>query len=128
MQTAVVFFKDKKAYVPLLIWINTMPLEAKAKCLAKLELLQEYGHSLRRPHVDYLRDGIYELRIRYFSVQYRILYFFNKEVGIVISHGIKKEAKVPAQEIDLAVSRKSLVQSNKNLHIYQEIGYEKKSK
>jgi hypothetical protein len=32
---------------------------------------------LRRPHADYLEDGIYELRWRNGTVQYRILYFFH---------------------------------------------------
>lgn len=50
--------------------------QAHAKCLVKLGRLEELGHELRRPEADYLRDDIHELRVRFQSVNYRMLYFF----------------------------------------------------
>jgi len=68
-----------------------------------LSRLEEHGNNLHRPMADYLGDDIYELRTRTMSGQIRLLNFFYHRNKIVISHGIKKEAKVPSSEIKKAV-------------------------
>ena len=40
-----------------------MPLKVQDKCYLLLERLREMGHELRWPEADFLRDGIYELRV-----------------------------------------------------------------
>ncbi|MBZ0255569.1 type II toxin-antitoxin system RelE/ParE family toxin [bacterium] len=100
------FYKEDDGTVPLLAWFDGLPGKALDKCTAKIERLEEQGHNLRRPEADYLRDGIYELRVRFQSVNYRILYFFHERAAVILSHGVTKERKVPPGEIDLAVSRK----------------------
>lgn len=70
------------------------------KCLHRIERLKEMGHMLRRPEADFLRDGIYELRVRHLNVNYRLLYFFHGQAISIISHGLTKEAEVPLKEID----------------------------
>lgn len=72
-----------------------------------INLLAEMGYTLRRPHVDMLEDGIYELRIRLQRRQFRILYFYFYQDKIVLSHGLKKEAKVKKAEIDKAKRHRS---------------------
>ena len=74
-----------------------------------MRLLATSGHELRRPAADMLREGIYELRPSYASVQYRILYFFHGRDVVVLSHGVTKQQKVPAVEIERALLRKRLV-------------------
>jgi phage-related protein len=74
-----------------------------------MRLLATSGHELRRPAADFLRDGIYELRASHGAVQYRILYFFHGRDVVVLSHGITKNQKVPAGEIERAIARKQLV-------------------
>jgi phage-related protein len=74
--------------------------------LRMLDLLREFGNELRRPHVDFLENGIYELRIRVKHKQFRLLYFYFFQEKIIISHGIRKEAKVPASEIRKAITHK----------------------
>jgi hypothetical protein len=54
-------------------------LKARLKCFARIERLRELGHDIRRPEADFLRDGIYELRVSLSHVQYRILYSFHAE-------------------------------------------------
>lgn len=67
-----------------------------------LDLLQELGNQLRRPHADFLKDGIYELRIPVKRKQFRLLYFYFYRGTIVISHGLRKEAKVKTSDIEKA--------------------------
>ena len=90
--------------------------KAQAKCLVKLGRLEQMGHELRRPEADYLRDDIYELRVRFQSVNYRMLYFFHGRTAAVVSHGIVKEKEVPPKEIDLAVKRKRVFEANPEAH------------
>ena len=72
---------------------------------------------LRRPEADYLRDGIYELRVKVQGVNYRMLYFFHGRVAIVLSHGIvKQEAAVPLTEIERVKPRKLAFDANPRLH------------
>ncbi len=68
-----------------------------------IKKLEQYGHELRRPHVDYLRDDIWELRISK-KRQIRLLYFFFQGRKIIITHGfIKKSKKVSDTEINRAI-------------------------
>ena len=68
----------------LLDWLDGLVSKAQIKCLAKLRRLEELGHELRRPEADYLRDGVYELRVGLEGVNYRILYFFHGKEAVVI--------------------------------------------
>jgi hypothetical protein len=51
-----------------------------------IRLLENFGHELRRPHADFLRDGIYELRPTSQNVNYRILYAFVGKQAAIVSH------------------------------------------
>ena len=85
----------------------------------RIERLEERGHELRRPEADYLRDGVYELRVRHKSVNYRMLYFFHDQTAVV-SHGLTKEDVVPNREIDLAMSCNAKFKQDPEKHTYKE--------
>ena len=85
----------------------------------KIERLAELGHQLRRPEAGFLRDGIYELRVRYRRVNYRMLYFFHERMAI-ISHGLTKEGTVPDTEIELAITHKGEFAQDPQKHTYKE--------
>jgi hypothetical protein len=111
-----VFRPGQSADPPLINWLNELErTESKAysKCLARILMLHQHGHELRRPSADILRDGIHELRIHHDSVNYRILYFFSGKDVACLAHGITKEKKVPDAEIDRAVQRKKLVEKDR---------------
>src|SRR5208283_3487057 len=102
----VIFYKERDGFIPMQEWLKSLPAKSQDKCVFKLELLKESGHELRRPHADYLRDGIYELRVKHGKVNHRMLYFFFGGSAVVISHGLTKEARVPTADVDRAVDRK----------------------
>jgi phage-related protein len=112
----VVFFREDEETVPVRDWLDGIPKKAQAKCLVKLARLEELGHQLRHPEADYLRDDIYELRVRFHSVNYRMLYFFHGRTAAIVSHGISKEEQVPPREIDLAIRRKQLFEADPEGH------------
>jgi len=116
----IIFFKDEKGNCPLLSWFDELPKAIENKARVRIEELERRGHELRRPLADYLRDGIYELRWRHQSVNYRILYFFHGRSAVVLSHGLTKEDIVPPREIDLAIRHKEIFERNPETHSLEE--------
>jgi len=119
-KTNVIFYKEDDGSVPILEWLDSLQEKALDKCTVRIERLKELGHELRRPEADFLRDGIYELRIGLQHVNYRMLYFFHGRTAAVVSHGLVKEAEVPAKEIEKAVERKRKFEKNPKTHAYEE--------
>jgi phage-related protein len=116
-----VLFRESNGTVPIVEWLEGLPGKAQTKCIAWLERLRDRGHELRRPDADYLRDGIYELRIGLHGINYRILYFYHGREAVVVSHGLKKESVVPTNEIDRAVRRMNEFLSDPNAHGHGEL-------
>ena len=117
--TEVIFYREEDGTVPLVDWLDDLPAKAQDKCLARLVRLGELGHELRRPEADFLRDGIYELRVSLRGLQYRMLYFFHGNIAAVVSHGLVKEQKVPPKDIDRAVERKKQFSANPKRHTFK---------
>ena len=67
--------------------------------------IHEQGYDLRRP-AENLGNGLYELRVKFYRLNYRMLYFFHGRDAAVVSHGLTKESVIPTGEIKLALERK----------------------
>ncbi len=117
--TKVVFYREDDGTVPLLDWLDSLSARAKAKCRLRLARLTEFGHQLRRPEADYLRDDVYELRVSLQGINYRMLYFFHGTTAVVLSHGLVKKRAVPAKEIDAAVVRSRRFEQDPKRHIHE---------
>lgn len=73
LHTQVVFYCDGNGRSSVFEWLKdlrTSDPRAWAKCRARIEQLAMFGHTLRRPATDFLRDGIRELRVRSGNVQF----------------------------------------------------------
>ena len=121
--TRVVFFTPEDGSCPLLAWLDRLPAKAQDKCIVRIERLTEMGYELRRPEADFLRDGIYELRVTFQSVNYRMLYFFHRRTA-VISHGLTKERQVSDREIELAIRHRELFEKDPARYTYEEPEHE----
>jgi phage-related protein len=115
-----ILYRESDGSVPLLEWFDLLPPKVVDKCRVWLRRLRDQGHELRRPDADYLRDGIYELRVGFRGVNYRMLYFYSGRQVAVVSHGIVKERVVPPKEIDLAVRRMNRFRANPASHSHVE--------
>ena len=111
----VVFFATDEGLSPVLEWLDSLPTKVQNKCIVRIERLAQLGYELTRPEADYLRDGVYELRVRRQRVNYRRLYFFH-EGRAVISHRLTKESRVPPGEIDRTIVRKALFSEDPDGH------------
>jgi len=117
----VIFYQEKDGTAPALDWLKelrTTDAKAFTKCRAALARLALLGHELRRPEADYVRDEIYELRVRRGSVNYRLLYFFHGQTTSVVAHGLTKETAVPTVDINRAITRKSAFLANPATHTF----------
>ena len=119
-KTKVVFYREEDGTVPVLDWLDGLPDKVKAKCRVRIERLKWLGHELRRPAADYLRDGIYELRVSYQGVNYRMLYFFHGTTVAVVSQGLVKERIIPTIEIKKAIERKKKFERDPKRHTLEE--------
>jgi phage-related protein len=118
-----VFYKEADGEVPVLDWLRTLrrrDRRAYAACIARIQRLAVLGHELRRPEADYLRDGVYELRIRRGRVQYRLLYCFHGQRLAVLVHTLTKEGQVPPADIERAIRRKDAFAQDPETHSYAE--------
>jgi phage-related protein len=100
---------------PVLAWLDSIPDNPRDKLFYRVRRLEQSGHELRRPESDFLRDGIYELRVRSQHVNYRLLYFFHQKEA-VIAHGCTKEKNVDDRDINRAIQRKSQYGQNPKAH------------
>jgi len=119
--TKAVLFQEADGSVPLVEWLAGQTKRMRAKCIAAIRRLGELGHEMHRPGADYLRDGIYELRLALGGIRYRVLYFFHGRTTVVLSHGFAKgQSKVPHSEIEQAIRRKNLYTGNPDVHTVKD--------
>jgi phage-related protein len=122
-QTNLILYVEDDGSIPLRDWLIGLQLRARARCITRLELLEEFGHELRRPHAEYLEGtDLYELRIKFHRVNLRMLYFFHGQEAAVVSHGFAKEGKLPPKEIELATERMNKFKADPERHTLQYEG------
>jgi phage-related protein len=86
--------------------IETWPVDVLADYARLVELLAEFGPSLRLPHSRAFGDGLFELRPRSRSGIGRAFYCFTIGKRIVVLHAfIKKTQETPDRELRLARKR-----------------------
>ncbi|UCC22103.1 MAG: type II toxin-antitoxin system RelE/ParE family toxin [Planctomycetota bacterium] len=117
-RTDIVIYKDRSGEAPLLKWMDRLPRKVQNKWTQRFAVLREFGCELRRPICDYLRNEIYELRVKRGKVNYRVLYSFVGQNIVLLSHGCSKEKEVPASEIDRAVYYRENYLSDPRAHTY----------
>ncbi len=121
-KTHVEFYQEADDEAPVVDWLHDLLRtneRAWANCRARIELLGQFGHELRRPAADYLRDGIYELRAKQGHVQYRLLYFFRGREVVVLAHALTKEDEIPKTDVERAIKRMNLFKTNPKAHTYE---------
>ena len=103
MKFEVVFYEKLDGTKPVADFIKSLPAAMRAKITRSLRLLEDNGTRLREPYSKPLRDGIFELRVKFASDISRILYFFFVGNKIIVTNGfVKKADKAPPNEIERA--------------------------
>ncbi|TNH03823.1 type II toxin-antitoxin system RelE/ParE family toxin [Testudinibacter sp. TR-2022] len=77
----------------------------KVKLLAKLDKLELLGNQLRYPDTDIIGDGLFELRVGKQNITRTFFAFAVGRKIYILRTFIKKTAKTPLFEIELALKR-----------------------
>ena len=86
--------------------IESWPVDVLADYARLVELLAEYGPSLRLPHSRAFGDGLFELRPRGRAGIGRAFYCFLAGKRVTVLHAfIKKTAQTPDRELKLTRKR-----------------------
>ena len=103
---SLVLYTTERGDSPIDEFLDGLDKKSRAKVAAHLSLLEEQGPNLKRPYADIVRGKIRELRIRYSSNQYRILFFFYVRDQIVLLHAFsKKSQQLKEKDIELSERR-----------------------
>lgn len=114
------FYKKEDGTKPVGQFVRSLDIKMKAKVVANMHLLEEYGNMAREPLSKELEDGIFELRTVEGNDIVRILYFFDKDRIIIATNGfVKKQKKTPRSEIELAKNRRSDYRHRKEAGTYE---------
>lgn len=110
MPETTIWFYRERGRAPALRWLSTVDPRTERRAKAALSRLARFGHELRRPNADLLRDGIHELRFRVGRLNHRLLYFFYEGNAVVVSHHFtKQQSQVPELEIQRAILHRARV-------------------
>ena len=114
------FYREENGNKPVGDFIRSLDMKMKAKVVANLHLLEEFGSLAREPLSKELDDGIFEIRTIEGNNIVRILYFFDYDRIIIATNGfVKKRQKTPKSEIDLAKRRRLAYNIRKEAGTYE---------
>jgi len=107
--------------VPVLEYIQNLPIKDRAKIAAYVVLLCDCNGRLDEPYSRYIRSGIRELRVELAHNRHRIFYITVEGKRIILLHAfLKKTPKTPEQEITRALNNFEDYKINKKLIEYEK--------
>jgi len=101
------YYKDSRtACDPVFEYIENLDAKHRLKIRKYIEYLRSRGGYLDEPYGRHIQGKIRELRVDFSFSRHRILYFSFVDKNIVLLHAfLKKTAKTPEREIEIAISR-----------------------
>jgi len=104
------FYQDLRGNYPVYDYIYTLPIKHRAKITYTIDLLQSRGLILGSQKSRKMQGsrfyGLWELRIKYSTNNYRILYFlFRKRTFVLLHAFLKRGRKTDIGHLELARRR-----------------------
>lgn len=101
----VIFFREKSGREPIAEFLDGLPEKPLGKIFRDIETLAKHPHDLREPYAKHLEGSLWELRTRFSTNVYRIIYCIRDE-KIILLHGfVKKTQKTPLRDLEIARRR-----------------------
>lgn len=108
MKYTIEFYSTATRIEPAKIFIEGLEPKMIAKLLRVIELLENNGPDVREPYSKYLREDIFEIRVKQGNNIVRVLYFFAIGGRIILTNGfLKKTVKTPKREFEKAKKYKN---------------------
>lgn len=93
MAWTVDFYQDADGAAPVEAFLNALPMKHRAKLLALIAKLKEYGPTLPFPYSSQVEGRLRELRTRFGKTRLRILYFADAGQKFILLHGMVKDSE-----------------------------------
>lgn len=91
---------------PVREFLDGLPEKHAAKVMEAVDRLAQAGPALQRPQVAHVRGKLWELRVSWARLEYRVIYCFMTGGNCILVHGfVKKKQEIPAREIRVAEDR-----------------------
>jgi phage-related protein len=104
--------------VPARDFVDSLDDKAAARIDAFIERLRVYGNRMQGKFVKKLTDDIFELRVKQFDRIFRVLFFYQPGMLIVITSGFqKKTQETPPAEITRAEQLRKLWMKYRNRYM-----------
>jgi len=101
--------------LPAREFVDSLDDKAAARIDAFIERLRVYGNRMQGKFVKKLTDDIFELRVKQFDRIFRVLFFYQPGMLIVITSGFqKKTQETPPSEITRAEQLRKLWMKYRN--------------
>ena len=101
--------------MPAREFVDSLDDKAAARIDAFIERLRVYGNRMQGKFVKKLTDDIFELRVKQFDRIFRVLFFYQPGMLIVITSGFqKKTQETPPGEITRAQQLRKLWMKYRN--------------
>jgi len=101
--------------VPAREFVDSLDDKAAARIDAFVERLRAYGNRMQGKFVKKLTDDVFELRVKQFDRIFRVLFFYQPGMLIVITSGFqKKTQETPLAEITRAEQLRKLWIKHRN--------------
>lgn len=98
-----------KGRVPAREFVDSLDDKAAARIDAFIQRLRVYGNRMQGKFVKKLTDDIFELRVKQFDRIFRVLFFYQPGMLLVITSGFqKKTQETPPSEIARAEQLRKL--------------------
>lgn len=106
MSWPIAFYEDEEGRCPVEEFLDALPDQHRAKVYQRIQMLSEWGPNLPYPYSSHVEGPLRELRASFGRVQYRVLYYGDKNRVFVLLHAfVKKAEAIPEQEKHLAWQR-----------------------
>lgn len=103
------FFQTELGTEPVREWLLSLP-KAERKVIGADVLKVQYTWPIARPLVGSLGNGLWEVRSRLQGRIARVIFCVEGSTMVLLHGLIKKTAKIPKQDLDLALKRKKQVE------------------
>ena len=99
-------FFEEEEQCPVREFLEDLEVPRRAKLLAVIKLLEEFGPTLPFPYSSQVDGKLRELRTHYGETHYRVFYLGDTSRSFVLVHAfVKRTDKTPRREIDIARER-----------------------
>jgi phage-related protein len=113
------FVELENGKIPFQLFLDSLDNDSKINIVAAIDELIEWKNlqlQLPESKSKYLRNKIFEMKVRHKTIITRSLYFFVEGKKIIFTHGfIKKTQRTPNSEIEMAEKLRNIYLSLRNI-------------